>query len=63
MTSSRKRGEENGQDVEDMGRVTWSKETFLIFFNCCIELIDKSEEKNGDITSQRLRWKDIVSDF
>jgi len=29
----------------------------------CIELVDKSKGKNGGTISQRICWKDIVSEF
>jgi len=54
MASSKKGGNENSQEVEDIGRASCSKENILIFCDLCIELVDKSKGKSGGTISQRI---------
>jgi len=63
MAPSKKGGKENSQEVEEIGRASWSKENIMIFCELCMELVDKSKGKNGGTISQRIRWKDIVPAF
>ena len=63
MASCRKGGKESSQEVEENGSASWSKENILIFCDLCIELVDKSKGNNGGTLSQRIHWKDIVSEF
>jgi len=63
MVPPRKGGKKNGQEVEKIGRATWSKENILIFSDLCLELVDKNKGKNSGTISQRIRWKDLVLEF
>ena len=63
MAPSKKGGKENSQEVEEIGRASWSKENIMIFCELCMELVDKSKGKNGGTISQRIRWKELVLAF
>ena len=58
-----KENEEGGSEGKDVNRVNRSKENEHIFFDLCIQCIEKSKGKTGATISQRIPWKIIEEKF
>ncbi|KAJ8428139.1 hypothetical protein Cgig2_011512 [Carnegiea gigantea] len=63
MALCRKGGKENSQELKRLVVLVGQRRIFSHFCDLCIELVDKSTGKNGGTVSQRIRQKDIVSEF
>ncbi|CAH9114363.1 unnamed protein product [Cuscuta epithymum] len=57
------RGESESSVENKGGRIVWSKNSLHILCDLCIKYVEKSKGKNGGVTSQRLLWKKIESEF